>query len=228
MNKIKSFVRLDFVTVKPYFTIKNLLIYVAIAVYMAIMSKNISSSIGVGMMLATMFVSYPFTLAEKNNMDALYVTLGVDRKTVVKGRYVFALLLNLCAVVFVSAFSLTALGFINSLGNVEELWGTLGATLALSAVFLVVQATQIPMYFKLGYTKAKFMSILPFFMIMAFVGYLVMSGQQGDGMPDWAITFFQNLVEDLWAIGVVAVAFLAAVVFVSYKLSLAFYRKREF
>ena len=227
MNKLKSFVQLDFVTSKPYFTTKNMLIYAALAVYMAIISKNIASSISIGMMLATLFVSHPFALSEKSNMDALYVTLGADRRTVVRGRYIFTLLLNLCAVSFILLLSVITLFFTNSLGNIEGLRVELGLALALSAVFLIVQATQIPMYFKLGYAKAKIMSILPFFLIAAFVTYFVMNAQ-GNGMPDGVNTFVQNLFGNALAIGAVVIAVLAVVVFISYKLSLAFYRKREF
>ena len=227
MNKLKSFVRLDFVTSKPYFTAKNMIIYAGLAVYMAIMSKNIASSISIGMMLATVFVSHPFALAEKSNMDALYVTLGADRRTVVRGRYIFSLLLNLYAITFILLFSLITLVFTRSLVNNEGLWVEFGAALALSAIFLIVQATQIPMYFKLGYAKAKIMSILPFFLIAAFVTYFVMNAQ-GDGMPDGVNTFIQNLFGNALAIGAAVIAVLAVAMFVSYKLSLAFYRKREF
>ena len=227
MNKLKAFVKLDFVTVKPYFTIKNLLIYMVIAVYMAIMSKNISSAIGIGMMLATMFVSYPFALAEKSNMDALYITLGVNRKTVVKGRYVFTLLLNLCVVVFMFSLSAITSVLTNSLVNGADIAEALGATLVLSAIFLIVQATQLPLFFKMPYSKAKFISLAPFLLIMAFVAYFIMNAQ-GSGMPEATNDFVWAIAGNAWAFGAMVVAILAIVVFVSYKLSLMFYKKREF
>ena len=223
MSKLKAFVKLDFVTMKPYLTLKNMLIYVGLAVYMSVMSKNISSAFGVGMMLATMFVSYPFALAEKSNMDALYVTLGLDKKTVVKGRYIFSLLLNLCMVIATLVLSAITLTLTDSLGNLEEMWGAL----ALSAIFLIVQSIQIPIFFKLAYTKAKFMSLLPFFLIAAFVSYFIMSAQS-DGMPEATNDFVWAIVGNAWAFGAMVVAILVVVVLVSYKLSIAFYKKREF
>lgn len=227
MSKLKAFVNMDFITVKPYFTVKNLLIYAILAIYMAVMSKSIASAIGIGMMIATLNVSYPFALAEKSNLDALYVTLGADRKTVVRGRYIFALLLNLCVVIFTLSFSTIALALTNSLGNIEEIWSVLGSTLALSAIFLIVQATQLPLFFKMSYSNAKFISLVPFFLIMALISFFIMNAQ-GSGMPDWVNTFVQNLASNAWTIGALGVAILAAVVFVSYKFSLVFYKKREF
>jgi len=228
VGKLGAFVRLDFMTVKPYFTIKNLLIYVALAVYMAIMSRNIGTAIGIGLMIATLNIGYPFALGEKSNMDALYATLGADRKTIVKGRYVFSLLLNVCAIVFVTVFSLIALTFTSFFGSSEwVLVESLGATMAIASLFMIVQSIQIMMFFKLGYAKAKFFSILPFFFISAFVAYLVMS-TRGSGMPEGVNAFIQSFVSNGLAIATATIALLAIVIFISYKLSLVFYLKREF
>ncbi|MDR3119822.1 MAG: ABC-2 transporter permease, partial [Clostridiales bacterium] len=162
MTKLKAFVWLDFVTVKQYFTVKNLLIYAAIALYLTATSGNVSSGMGVGLMLGTMFVSHPFALGEKSNMDALYVTLSVSKKNVVAGRYLFTLALDVCAILFV--FALSAIGLLAARTirvNVNET-DTLAAILALSAVFIVIQAVQLPFLFKLGYAKARFFTFVPF------------------------------------------------------------------
>ena len=228
MSKLGAFVRLDFVTVKPYFSVKYMLIYAALAIYMTIMSKNIGSSVGIGLMLATLSLGYPFAFAEKCNMDALYATLGADRKTVVRGRYIFSLLLDVCAIVFVMAFSLIAMVITRIYSGFEGvLVESLGATLALSMLFMIIQSAQIPLYFKLGYAKAKFFSILPFFLISAFIGFFIMNAQ-GSGMPEGVNAFVQSLVSNGFALAAAIIVLLAAVLFVSYKLSLAFYKKREF
>ena len=228
MGKLRAFVRLDFMTVKPYFTSKNMLIYIALAVYMAIMSKNIGTPIGIGLMIATLNIGYPFALGEKCNIDALYTTLGADRKTVVRGRYIFSLLLNVCAIVFVTVFSLIALTFTSFFGDVDGiLMETLGTTMAIASLFLIVQSMQITMFFKFGYAKAKFFSILPFFIISAFVAFFVMNAQ-GRGMPAGLNAFVWGIINNGWAVLAIILAILAAVIFVSYQLSLAFYKKREF
>jgi len=91
MCKLREFVKLDFFTVKPYFTVKNLLLYGAVVLFLTIMSADISAGLGIGMMFATMHTGYPFIAGEKCNMDALYITLSAGKKTVVLGRYIFSL-----------------------------------------------------------------------------------------------------------------------------------------
>lgn len=231
MNKLQSFVRLDFMTVKPYLTVKNLLLFAATALILTAMYSDISSGMGVGMLIGTLLVGYPFAAGEKCNLDALYPTLSVGRKTVVLGRYVFSLVFNLCAVLFSIALAAAAMLAVHAFG-----WGfgtepgtgnPLDAALVLSAVMIVIQAIQLPMYFRLGYTKARTLAIVPFAAMMA--GYLAFavtsSGLLELGTAD-ALALAKLLETGL--VIPAAVAAVLLIVTISYLLSLRFYRKREF
>lgn len=226
MNKLKAFVRLDFMTVKPYLTIKNLLIFAAVALYLSMLSGNMSSAIGVGMMLGTLFVSYPFAVGEKSNMDALYVTLSVGRKSVVLGRYIFTLSLNICAVLF--ALTLASVGrLIAWVAGFESGDGeAFLMVIVLAALFALIQAIQLPLYFKLGYTKAKIVSIIP---LAAFVTGFTMFNFIALFNKGVTIIGVQPLSETLNGPLIVlgVVVFLIAI-FASYRLSVSFYKKREF
>lgn len=225
MTKLKKAIHLDYITVKPYFTVKNLLIYSVMALFLTTMSDNIASGIGVGLMIATLFVSYPFALCEKSNLDAFYTTLSLNRKTVVLGRYLFTLLLNICAVLFsfilATAGLLTAkvAGFSSGIGGE----GYLESTLLLSAIFILIQAIQLPVFFKLGYTKAKILSVVPFAVLMA--GYMALMAMQNIS------TGLANTLEILLVSGLfipLILIIMVAIVIISYGLSVAFYKKREF
>lgn len=225
MTKLKETVHLDFVTVKPYFTIKNLLIFSAVALFLTTMSHNISSGIGVGMMIATLFIGYPFALSEKSNLDALYTTLSVKRTTVVQGRYIFTLLLNLCAVLF--SFVLATLGLLiaKAAGFSTGIGGNgyVETVLILAAIFLLIQAIQLPVFFKLGYTKAKILSIVPFAVLMA--GYMAFMTLRNVSAS------LPELLDGLSGGGLMMpllLVMIVAIVITSYGLSVSFYKKREF
>lgn len=225
MTKLKAAVHLDIVTVKPYFTVKNFVLFGMVALFLTTMSGNISSGIGVGMMIATLFSGYPFALSEKNNLDSLYTTLAVERKTVVQGRYIFTLLLNLCAVLFSFILAtvglLIAKGFGFSLGANGE--GYVVTVLILSALFLCVQSIQLPVYFKLGYTKARVLSIVPFAVLMAgYMAFMTLSN-----INTQLASFLGTLLGSGMVIPLL-VAVVSVIVFGSYRLSVLFYRKREF
>ena len=227
MTKLKNFVRLDFVTVKPYFTAKNLLIYAIIAVFLTVMSGNIGSCMGIGLMLGTLFVSHPFALSDKSNLDALYATLSVDRKTVVLGRYLFVLALNLCAIFLSTALAAIGLLVVDISGFATGAGEAIWVAIVLASVFLVIQSIQLPLYFKYGYAKAKFFSLVPFAALMA--GFLAFTTIAKDSeMLAGASGFFESFIySGFWTIPLVAL-FLLLILFVSYTLSLKFYLKREF
>ena len=225
MNKLFSFVRLDFITIKPYFTIKNLLIFAVVAVFLTTMSGNISSGMGVGIMIGTLFISYPFAIGEKSNLDALYITLSLNRKTVVAGRYLFALTFNICAIIFSIFFAIVGTVVTGATGLGMGTSDILLTGVLLAAVFIVIQSIQLPFFFKMGYTKAKLFSIVPFVALMA--GYMVfMTASKENGIINSIESFLERMTNGV-LVGFAVLALLL-ICYVSYRLSLVFYIKREF
>jgi len=223
MSKLREFVKLDYFTIKPYFTVKNLLLYGAVVLFLTIMSADISTGLGIGMMFATMHTGYPFIAGEKCNMDALYITLSIRKKIVVLGRYIFTFIINICFVLAVFAFSLIVILVYGTFGNGLQMAANSSLLLIMPALFMSMQAIQLPLYFKLGYAKAKFISIIPFAIIMA--GYMVLTGFQGgiSGLSETLNSVFASGFAYL-AIGAVFMG----IMYASYRLSLVFYTKREF
>lgn len=224
MNKILSFVRLDYITVKPYLTLKNLFIFIAVALVMTISSGDSASSIGILMMYAVLFSSNSFAVGEKNGIDALYVTLSINRHTVVLGRYLFTLIVDACAGLIAYVISFILMTVLKQDFNALE---SFIAVLVMFLIYSVLQAIQLPIYFKLGYAKAKFAVYLPLLglplAILAFSNLLkdTFSLKQITDFLEW---FANNplitvlLIKILWL----------AIMFVSYRISLSYYNKREF
>jgi len=203
--------------------VKTSLLYGVVVLFLTIMSADMSAGVGIGVMLATMHTGYPFIVGEKSNMDALYVTLAVGKKTVVLGRYLFTLLFNICFVLAASLVSMLVVLAYTAFGQGSPAAVSGGVLLVMPLLFMAMQAIQLPLYFKLGYTKAKFVSMVPFFALM--VGYFAFTGYLGGiAGVDEALA---NVFADASTYFIVGVVFLA-VVFVSYRLSLVFYRRREF
>jgi hypothetical protein len=229
MSKLKAFVRLDFMTVKPYFTAKNLLIFGAVAMFLSAVNGTVQMSLGIGFMLGTLFISYPFAIGEKSNMDALYATVSIKRKTVVLGRYLSTFLLNICAIAFSFVFAafgvagarLTNIFQSNSGGD------SLALIFALSGLLILIQTIQLPIFFKLGYTKAKFMSVVPFALFMGCYAAFMSISKESGALAQVTSTLTNILSNNALTI-ILAALLLALAVCVSYNLSLAFYKKREF
>ncbi len=221
MSKTLSFIRLDFVTIKAYLTLKNIIIFIAVALIMLFTSGTAASAIAIIMVYAALYVSYPFAVGEQNGIDALYPTLSVRRDTVVLGRYVFTLLLDVFSGLAAYIFAFIVLTVMSKeFDPVGSFWITLG----IFALYSVIQAIQLPIFFKLGYAKAKFMTFLPF---IGFPLSIFLSGKVLNNVPqiidiiDWftvnpAIT--ACICTLIWLI----------VMVISIQVSTAFYKKRDF
>jgi hypothetical protein len=228
MHKLGAFIRLDFGTIKPYLTLKNLLIFGAVAMFLSAVNGSVPMSLGIGFMLGTLFTGYPFAIGEKCNLDALYTTLAVDRKTVVLGRYLFVLLLNMGCVLFSVVFAALGVFGTRALGVLQGGGGaSIGAIALLSGVLLLVQMVQLPMFFQMGYTRAKFMSVLPFALIMgAFAAFTTLAQESGiaAGLSD----ALQGLFGNEASLVVIVAAALALITLCSYRWSVSAYGKRAF
>jgi len=224
MNKALSFIRLDFITVKPYLTLKNLIIFVGIALVMILVTDSAGAAIGMLMAFAALYASYPFAIGEKSSIDVLYTTLSIKRNTVVLGRYLFALILDLSAGLFAYIFSFILLTVMQKGFNFME---SLYVILVLFLAFSLLHAIQLPIYFKLGYTKAKFLTYLPFIilplMVVVFSSFFgdIFSLERISGLLDW---FAANHLATALTGAVIWFGIMA----ISYRVSLSLYEKRDF
>ena len=224
MSKVLSFVKLDFVTIKPYMTLKNLILFIAVAVIMTISSDMSASGIGVLMIFAGLYVTYPFAIGEKTDIDALYITLSIKRSTVVLGRYLFAFVVDVSSGLLAYFFTFVIFTGLKKGFNAIE---SLIIVVVVFFIYSIIQAIQLPIFFKLGYTKAKFLGYIPFMGIPLVV---VLFGNFFKNMVlTEQITNFLNWFEtNPIAAVLLGVAFWLMIMAVSYQVSFAYYNKRDF
>lgn len=227
MTKLASFVRLDYITVKPYLTPKNLLIFTGVALIMLLTNANAAAAIGMMMAFAAIYASYPFAIGEKSNIDALYATLSIKRNTVVLGRYLYAITLDIGSGLFAYALSFALLTVMR---KGFDAVGSLVVIMILFFVFSIIKAIQLPIYFKNGYTKAKFLAYLPF--IVFPLVFVVLSNIFSAYIDIFMLDWLSGLLEWFAANPLPTVLLVAAIwlimMAISYKVSLSFYSKRDF
>ncbi len=224
MNKALSFVRLDFLTVKTYLKLKNMLIFILSPLIIAFTVKSASAAVGMLMMYAAIHIGYTFAIGENNSLDALYATLSITRKTAVLGRYLFALIFYLCTALFAWAFSviITAL-----LGKAIVIGETLLVVGVIFVLVSIVQAIQLPVLFKLGYAKAKIFTDLPF--IILFLGAMAVNWFYKEiGMSAQLNGYFDRVAQNPLPTILIGIVVWFCLMFISYQLSLSFYAKRDF
>ena len=214
MTNVLKMTKLDFFTIKS-----QLFSYISLAIII-LMFEFIGSSVTILCITGSWFVALMsttvFATQEKNNLERLYGSISISLNDIVLGRYVFVFLNY-----FVSFLLIIVLNFGFALYHgttVEILDVMLGFSLSFLS-FSAITGIQMPMFFKMGYTKARAWSLIPFSIVMlllvipAFVPAL--SG---------FIEFMKLHTKTLIISGILASCIFQ---FVSYKISIILYRKRK-
>jgi hypothetical protein len=206
--------KLDFFTMKTQFTV-----YLSLALIVMLfgfMGSSITTLCVTGAWFAALMSSDIFAIQEKNNLDRLYGSVSVGLRDIVLGRYVFMFLnyfLSFFAIIMMHSgfemFQNKALEFTDVM---------LGFSLSLLA-FSVITGIQIPMFFKMGYTKAKMWSLIPFIAVMALVV-----------IPSFvsALSVIIDIIKNNQGVLIVGGILASCVIqFLSYQISIVAYCKRR-
>lgn len=221
MNGLMKMAKLDFITMKSQFWA-----YLSL-VGIIILSWTMGSSLILLSVLASLYValfSYTiFSLQEKNKLDRLYGSVSVTVKDIVLGRYAF-IFLNFLLALFATIilYSISA-KLQNEVLRIDDV--AISICLAL-LLFSVLTGVQIPMFFKMGYTRAKAWSSFPFIAaaILVIFSKPLLYALSG-------VIRFSEIVEfALSNQGILIIACILAsciIQFLSYQIAFTAYRKRK-
>ena len=217
MNAIKVF-KLDLLSIKPYLTIKNLIILIGLGTLYGALSKNPAFVLATVQMFAILFSGYPFMVGEESGIDPLYKLFSISSKDVVKGRYLLATVsVIIMLVVGVIMAMLIGLAY-----PMEDLFNSLLlAAPYIGMISLIIIFIEYPIYFKYGYKKGKTLTAVP--MLLLAIG-TVCSTYFHESLK----SILQFLVmSPFMAMAVICIIFII-IIGVSLQLSNKLYARRDF
>ena len=206
--------RLDILTMKPQYAAYLSLVFMVLL--FGFMGSSLVLLCITGAWFAALMIATVFVIQEKNGLERLYGSVSLRLRDMVRGRYLFVLL-NYA--VSIAAVMLMACAF--SLFRGEKIMLT-DAALGLGLSFLVFAAItgiQLPLYFRLGYAKAKLWSMVPF---VAVLGLLI--------IPQIAVALVdvpQTALMHPGAMTIICLLLGCAVMLVSCRISEAASRRRR-
>ncbi len=202
MKDIKKIMRLDYISIKPYFTIKNLLIMLILYLVYFFMTKNPLIAISMPLLFAMIYSSYPFLVGDEAGIDSLYKIFGI------KGDKV--------AIIIGLIFSLVASFFVKF--DIKIVLPIIGSFFI---VFVFLISMQYPLYFKYGYKKAKTLSAISF-VVIALFSFFSMTFRN-------SLKDLLNLMTNNKLMSILIILFIIfAIISISIKLSEKFYKNRDF
>lgn len=203
---ISTFTRLDLSSWFPRSqTLLTLLFVVAVGVLLPVPGMAIVAST----VVTSLMVSAPFLGDERGRLDTLYGVLPVSRSTVVTGRTLSILVYYLLAATL--ATIVTVISTVARGGQIETELLLIAHAAALAFVGLSM-ALQLPVLFRLGYSRGRLMSYAPVFVVVGVAWLLQATGahvpfqEAFEGIPVLAITGFGALVGAIGIICAIAVS----------------------
>lgn len=217
---------LDFKIIKFYIQPLNLLLYAAASAFLSFTTGNVFFGFLAGFLLGTLYLSYPFAVRDKYTTDKLFAAAGLSPQSLVAGRYLFVLGFSIATAL--ASILLASLGvlFARTLSPISLIpgmtTGAHGAMLSLLLLYLILILIQLPFYFRLGFTGARFVGLLPIIVTAFIAAGLVWVGS-GEVIPGLHIVL-EVIAQSPW---IVAVYFASFVIMglASYLMSLNVYKK---
>lgn len=214
---IKKQIKLDLISMRPYITFKNFAVMTFIAIlYMYIMGSPVIT-ISLAMLFGIVFSSYPFLLGENSGIDGLYRIYGINNKEVVIARYIIACIIFILVSIF-GFFYYFILALIKNLPIGLDILEMIAMNFV---IFALLVSFQYPIYFKFGYTKAKTFALLPIFIIGGLGMVLGLFKENLKGVYQF---IFSHKEVMMIAFGILVLLIILS----SIKLSIKFYKKRDF
>ena len=214
MTGVARITKLDFFIMKSqaisYFSL------VAVILLFGLIGSSITVLCITGAWFIALMATNIFAIQEKNHLDRLFGSVCVSLNEVVLGRYTFVFLNYLAGMV---AIIILYLGFVlcrKAIFDVPDIMLGLGLSFLVSST---ITGIQMPLFFKMGYTKAKLWSFIPFAVVMLLV-VLPSFVSALSGVIDFA-----QSNKELFAF---ACIFASCIIqFVSYHIAVIFYRKQR-
>ncbi|MFT4143989.1 MAG: ABC-2 transporter permease [Mobilitalea sp.] len=164
MTDSMKFAKLDFFTMKSQ--LPGYLSLVFVVTLFSVMGSDIITICITSAWFTALMSFNVFIIQEKNNLNRLYGSVSISLRNIVLGRYLYVILSYLMCLLL-SLILYIPVSYINNILFVKMDF-FIGTSLSL-LIFTTIVGLQMPILFKLGYTKGRLWSAIPFIVIMLLI-----------------------------------------------------------
>ena len=213
--KIWKAAKLDFNLLKYYY--KSICFTLLIPLAFILLYRTLAVGISFAMFMMAMSSIYTFSVADKNDMQRLYRILPVSVKALVCGKYLHAFLMGILAVSVSGILQPMILGMLGVNVSGKEV---MTAVLAGMVLYITYVCFQIPAYYKFGPIKGRVFMYVPVVGILLTM-FVVEKADIRTGV------LFRMLSENRYLGPCLLVLYLAAVVCISFGISVRISKNKE-
>ncbi len=164
MTNSWKFTKLDFFTMKSQ--LPGYLSLVFVVTLFSVMGSDIITICITSAWFTALMSFNIFIIQEKNKLNRLYGSVSISLKNIVLGRYLY-IILSYFVCLLLSLILYLPLSYFKNI-TITKMDSFIGISLSL-LIFTTIVGLQMPILFKLGYTKGRIWSAIPFIVIMSFI-----------------------------------------------------------
>lgn len=222
---IRGLVKKDWYCLRTYL-VKQIGLLTVIYLIIGFVMKSMSMMPAMLILGVTMSLTTAFSLDESSNWNAYALTMNVTPRQLVAEKYVlfYCSMLGIGLTASLIAGGLDALLFADTESHAEMLMIGLGGGVAVTLIYSLVTAVDIPLFFKMGIEKSRLPMTLTF--IIPFIVIFPTAQYWGPLLDDALDTV--SLPTLLVAAAIGLVVFIALAILISYRVSVSIMEKREF
>lgn len=223
MTRLWNIVKMEYYTIAPY-TLRVVLVMLLYPAIFVFLNKSPEFGLLFVVLMMSIMSSYNFSIEEKNDMERLYAGLPIRKGDHVIGRYLFLFLF----VVVMEVLSILSTLLFSLIGKMEiSFTSLLHVSLIGLAIYLFIVSFQMPIFFKMGYQKARILSYLPLLLIGVGSPILIKLFQDTSGTANSLERAYQFVVQNLSFVIIVALAGTFLLYLISSLISIKFYTAKE-
>jgi len=212
MTNSFKMVKLDF------FTMKSQLASYAIVILFVLLFGFMGSSITWICINCAWFVALMSTMIfatqEKNNLNRLYGSLSIRQKDIVLGRYIFSLMSFVVSFIVVIAIFTGFMLLQGKMFAIQEIFRSFGVSYL---IFSAIVGLQTPIFFKIGYIKARIWAFVPLAIVIG-LAVLLMRLESLSGIIAFCMSYENILI-------ICCIAASCIIQYLSYRVAIVTYRK---
>lgn len=217
MSGVFKMIRLDFFTVKSQLRM-SLFSFVLIIALFGFMGSSTAVLCMTGAWFVALAANNIFIIQEKCGLERLYSSVSVGLKNIISGRYLFVFLNYLFALLIAT---ITSFGFELYRDHVLRIGDILFGFSSSFLIFSIISGVQMPVFFKMGYTKGRVFSAVPFVTLMALCIIPML-------IPTLSLSVISAFIDKQeTALALAGIVLGCIIQLISYQVSIICYRKRH-
>lgn len=222
MRNIANVVRLDLSMLGVYK--KSYILLLLLPLFFTVVFKEVTYALFMAVFMGIMVISYPFSIAEKYHIDRLLSAAPLSRRQIVASRYLSIFLFVCIFLVIILLEVLLVFFFIDQPFQIGIMIPVMIIGLAL---ILFCAAVQMPVFYKVGAIRARYIAILPIILLYLIL-FIVSKISSGNFFTEEGLNHLaEQIMANIWQFTAVVFAICVLFYLLSYGLSVAIMRKKE-